>query len=170
MNEKAITMKKEISVVANHRALVISKGFLTYVLLITALYLGLRRLTASPLYILLFLILLPNILSFAAKDYGEKSQSKLLQNIINEQPFLLGTLKKKYKYTKLHYTSNSISYLISIILIGLWQYSFNTQYYLPDYIKYIPAITIASGLAVRLVGIVFYQLKFRYDLINNRIR
>lgn len=170
MKDKAAIMKKEIRAVANHRALIISKLFLSSTLLIAALYLGFRRFPVSPLYILLFLNALPPVFSFAATDYGKKSQNKILQDIIKDDPFLLGTLKKKYKYTKLRYVTNSASYLISLILIGLWQYNYNQQYYLPDYLQLLPILLLASGIMIRLLGILFYQLKLRYDLSHNNVR
>lgn len=182
MNEKAAIMNKEIRAVAYHRALIISKWFLSSTLLIMALYLGIRRFPVSPLYILLFLNILPPIFSFAANDYGKKKQykmngqanslvmNKILQDIIKDDPFLLGTLKRKYKYTKLRYVSNSASYLISLILIGLWQYNYNQQYYLPDYLQMIPILLLGSSIMIRLLGIVFYQLKLRYDLTHNKVR
>ena len=170
MNKKTTIMNKEIHAIASYRALMFSKWFLSICLLIMALYLGIRRFPVSPLYILLFLNALPIIFSFAVIDYNKKGQNKLLQNLVKEDSFLLGTLKTKYKYTKLRYAANSISYLTAIALMGLWQYSYNVQYYVPVYLKNIPVFILASGLAVRLVGIVFYQLKLRYDLSNNKVR
>lgn len=170
MNEKTIIMNKEIHAIASHRALLISKWFLSFFLLITALYLGIRRFPVSPLYILLFLNALPIIFTFAVNDYSKKVQNKLLQNLVKDDSFLLATLKSKYKYTKLSYIANSISYLTAIILMSLWQYNYNVQYYISSYLKNIPVLIIASGLTVRLVGIVFYQLKLRYDLSHNNVR
>ncbi len=170
MNEKTTIMNKEIHAIASYRALLVSKWFLSLFLLIIGLYLGIRRFPASPLYILLFLNALPIIFTFAAKDYYKKEQNKLLKNLVEENSFLLGTLKSKYKYTKLAYASNSISYLIAIALIGLWQYSYNTHYYVPGYLRNLPVLILASGLAVRLVGVLFYPLKFRYDLSHNKVR
>jgi hypothetical protein len=170
MNEKTKIMNKEIHAIASHRALLISKRFLSFCLLITALYLGIRRFPVSPLYILLFLNALPIIFTFAAKDYNKKGQNNFLQNLVREDSFILGTLKSKYNYTKLNYVTNSISYLTAIALIGLWQYNYNMQYYISSNLKSIPVLILASGLTVRLVGIVFYQLKLRYDLSHNNIR
>ncbi len=169
MNEKTTIINKEIHAIASYRALLISKRFLSAFLLIMALYLGIRRFPVSPLYILLFLNALPIIFTFAVNDYYKKGQYKLLKNLVEEKPFLLGTLKSKYKYTKLGYVSNSISYLIAIVLIGLWQYNYNTQYYVSVYLKNIPFLILSSGLTVRLVGIVFYHFKLRYDLFHNKV-
>ncbi len=170
MNEKTKKMKKEIHAVASYRALLISKWFLSFLLLIMALYLGIISFPVSPLYILLFLNALPIIFTFAVNDYNKKGQIKLLQNLVKEDSFLLGTLKSKYKYTKLSYAANSISYLTAIALIGLWQYSYNMQYYVPGYLKNIPVLILTLGLAVRFLGIVFYQQKLRYDLSHNKVR
>ena len=169
MKEKAAIMKKEIRAVAYYRALIISKWFLTSVLLIMALYLGLRRFPISPLYILLFLNVLPPILSFAVIDYSKKAQYKLLQNMVRENDFLLGTLKKKYNYSKLRYISNSASYLISLILISLWQYNYSQSYYLPEHLRLIPILSLSVSILIRILGSGFYQLKFRYDVSHNKV-
>jgi hypothetical protein len=170
MNEKTKIMNKEIHAIASHRALLISKRFLSFCLLIMALYLGFRRFPVSPLYILLFLNALPIIFTFAVNDYNKKDQNNFLQNLVREDSFLLGTLKSKYKYTKLSYIANSISYLTAIALMGLWQYNYNVHYYISSYLRNIPVLILASGLTVRLVGIAFYQLKLRYDLSHNNVR
>lgn len=169
MNEKASIMKKEIRAVAHYRALLISKWYLSFLLLIVGLYLGIKRFPISPLYILLFLNALPPIFSFAAKDYGSKSQNRILQDIITDKPFLLGTFIKKYKYSKLHYVSNSASYLISLILISLWQYNYNQQYYIPTFLKMTPIIILVTSITLRMLGIIYYRWKFPYDIAHNRL-
>lgn len=169
MNEKAVIMKNEIRVVAHHRALMISKWILSFALLLVALYNGIRRIPISPLYILLFLNILPPILSLAANDYSKKSQNKVLLSIVRDEPFLLKTLKAKYKYTKLRYFTNSASYLVSLFLIGLWQYNYSQQYYLPNYLKSVPITLLASSFMIRLLGILFYRLKLPHDLANNKV-
>ena len=169
MNEKADIMIKDIRAVAYYRALIISKGFLSSVLLIIGLYLGLRRFPVSPLYILLFLNALPPILSYAAIDYSKKSQNKILQTMVKDNDFLLGTLKKKYNYSKLRYISNSASYLISLILIALWQFNYSQSHYLPEHLRLIPIQLLFVTILMRIMGNVFYSLKFRYDLAHNKV-
>ncbi|MDF2906467.1 MAG: hypothetical protein K0R34_1788 [Herbinix sp.] len=169
MNEKAAIMNKEIQAVASYRALLISKWFLSSFLLTVALYLGMLRFPISPLYILLFLNALPPIFTFAAKDYGKKSQNRILHDIITDVPFLLGTIKIKYKYSKLHYLSNSAAYLISLFLIGLWQYNYSQQYYLPIFLKTIPVSLLAISIVIRLIGIIYYRWKLPYDIAHNRL-
>lgn len=169
MNEKTAVMKKEIRAIASYRALMISKWFLSSALLIIALYLGIRRFPISPLYILLFLNALPAILSYVVNDYSKKSQSKILQEIRKDDPFLLGNLKKKYNYTKLRYASTSISYLVAIALIGLWQYNYTVFYYIPVKLKNVPILILAFALAIRLIGIISYRLKLHYDLSHNKV-
>lgn len=169
MNEKAAVMKKEIRAIASYRALMISKWFISSALLITALYLGIRRFPISPLYILLFLNALPVIISYTVNDYSRKSKNKIIQNMQKDDFFLLASLKKKYKYTKLRYISNSLSYLVALVLISLWQYNYNAFYYIPANFKYLPVRILATGLAIRLLGIVFYRLKLHYDLSYNKV-
>ncbi len=170
MNEKALTIKKEIRSIASHRALIISKYFLSFALLISGLYLGLIRLSATPFYILLFLYVIPIVISLSAEDHSRKTQHRLFQNIIRDKSFVLESLKTKYKYTKLRFVSNSLSYLTAIALIGLWQYNYKMQYYIPNHVKNIPVLILAVSLVIRFVGIIFYEQKLRYDLSHNKVR
>jgi hypothetical protein len=169
MNDKAVIMKKEIRAVAYYQALIISKRLLSILLLLMSLYLGLLRFPMSPLYVLLFLNALPFVISYASKEYSKKNQNRILLELVKDDPFLLSTLKKKYKYTKLRYMSNSVSYLFSLFLIGLWQYSYRIHYYIPDNLQNIPVLFLSSSLLVRLIGIIFYQWKLPYDLSHNKL-
>lgn len=167
MGKDAITMKNEIRAIAKFRSLIISRYFITLLLLIVSLYLGFIRYALSPFYILLALNVLPAILNNVFKEYACKS--KLLSDITKDQPFKLNYLKGKYKYSRLNYVSNSISYLITLLLIGLWQYNYSNSGNIKELIIYIPAIILVIGVLLRFLGNVFYQLKIHYDLSHNRV-
>jgi hypothetical protein len=169
MNDTASVMKKEIRLIAGFRALIISKYLLSLLLGFITLYLAQKNLTVSPLYVLLFLDLLPQIISYALKDYAKKSDHKILKAITEDHEFKLKQLKSKYKYTKLHYFSNSVSYLLALFLICLWQinYSHSMQNY-PGLVN-APLFLLATGLLVRFFGVIFYQFKLPYDLRHNKL-
>jgi len=169
MNENANIMKKEIRAVSNYRALIISKYYLTALLGITSLYLGFLRYAMSPLYILLLLNILPPVLVIAFNDYGKKYNVKVLLSIIKDAPFQLRNLKMKYRYSKLHYVTNSASYLFALILIGLWQYNYNTSANINTGLLKLPIIILTTAFSIRLLGVIFYQIKIPYDLEHNKV-
>jgi hypothetical protein len=167
MSEAAVIMKREIRLIAKYRALIISKYFITLLLCIMSLYLGIMRYALSPFYILLVLNILPPVLNHVIREYSGKN--RLLSDIRKDQPFKLKLLKNKYKYTRLNYVSNSISYLSALLLIGMWQYNYSASENMIDLIVPVPVIILAAGIFVRLLGIIFYQLKLSYDLSHNRM-
>ena len=169
MSENAIIMKKEIRAVSNYRALIISKCYLTSVLGIASLYLGFLRYAMSPLYILLLLNILPPILVIAFHDYGKKYKVKVLLSITKDTPFQLSSLKKKYKYSKLSYVTNSVSYLFALILISLWQFNYNTSVNINTGLIKLPVIILITGVSLRFLGSLFYKIKIRYDLSHNKV-
>ncbi|MHB8132416.1 MAG: hypothetical protein ACYDEX_25975 [Mobilitalea sp.] len=169
MSENAIIMKKEIRAVSNYRALIISKYYLTSVLGITSLYLGFLRYAMSPLYILLLLNILPPILVLAFLDYGEKYNVKVLLSITKDSPFQLRNLKTKYNYSKLRYVTNSVSFLFALILIGLWQFNYNTSVNINTGLLKLPIIILTTCISIRFLGAIFYQIKIHYDLSHNRV-
>ena len=168
MEQTSLIMKREIRVIANHRALMLSRYFLSILLGIVSLYLGFLRYPVSPLYILLFLNILPSIIKYAIHDYSNKNRNHFITAISAEKPFKLENLKAKYKYSKLVYISNSISYLLAIFLLCLWQINYsNTE--IDSIISILPLSILAAGLMSRFLGLFFYRIKLPYDLLHNRI-
>ncbi|MDF2945033.1 MAG: hypothetical protein K0S01_3891 [Herbinix sp.] len=169
MNENAITMKKEIRAVANYKAILISKNYITILLGIIALYLGIYKYIMSPLYILIVMNALPPILTFALKDYAEKYKLQALTNITEDKPFRLSNLKRKYRYSRVKYVANSISYLLALFLISLWQYKYNNSEDIQGILINVPVLILASGLALRFLTIIFFQIKLPYDVSHNKV-
>lgn len=169
MNETASAMKKEIRLIAGYRALIISKYYLSILLGITTLYLAQKRYTVSSLYVLLFLDVLPQIVSFALKDYAKKLDHKILKTLTEDHEFKLKQLKSKYKYTKVNYLSNSVSYLLALLLICLWQINYSQWMQNHPVLVYLPLFVLSSSLLIRFIGIIFYQFKFPYDLRHNKL-
>jgi len=169
MNQKALSMKKEIRIISKYRALIISKYYLFLLLILVSLYLGMINYAMSPLYIAIILYFLPMIVGFALKDYAKKYRHKILISIIEESPFLLNHMKSKYKYSKLNYISNAIAYVIALLLIALWQYNYSTMVRINPFLQIIPVLILFSALTLRYLGIIYYQIKLHYDLSHNRV-
>lgn len=169
MNKTAIAMKKEIRSVSNYRALLISKYYLNTVLLIITLYLGMINYAVSSFYVLLMLNLLPPILSAGFKDFNTKYDISLMKRIVLDSPFLLNSMKKKYRYTHLRYITNSISYIIAFLLLAIWQYSYNRTDNLLPRLAFVPLFVALSTLILRITGSIFYRLKLRYDILHNKV-
>lgn len=169
MEEKASVMQNEIRLISKYRSLIISKYYLTLLLSLTSLFLGLMQLPVSPLYILLLLNVLPPILSLAIIDYSQKHNNKILCNITQENTFQLDTLKSKYKYSNMNYFSNSTTYLITILLICLWQINYNNAESINTLLRKLPLVILISGLILRFLSVLIYRAKFNYDLSNNRV-
>jgi hypothetical protein len=169
MNKETTNMKMEIRAIANYQALIISKYYINIMLILITLYLGFFRYNLSSLYILIVLNLFPNALAVGIKDYVKKTGNRILTTITTDNSFQFNILKQKYKYTRLKYVSNSITYLITLILISLWQYRNYIDQYLRYEVKNLPLLVLMTGLFLRLLGILYYRLKLSYDLYQNKV-
>lgn len=169
MNQKVNTIKTEIHTIANYQALLLSKYYITAILLLISLYLGFLRYNLSSLYILIVLNIFPHALSILIKDLAGKTENRILVGITIDNNFQLSKLKRKYLYSKLKYVSNSITYLITLFLIGLWQSRNNIDFYLRDDIKNLPFLVLLTGLSLRLLSILYYRIKLPYDLSHNKV-
>jgi hypothetical protein len=168
--KKIRTMNNEIKTISKYRALMIGKYYMTLCLILSFFILGYQNYTDIPVYILLFLYILPPVLSFALRDYIKRYNIKILQNISNITPFILSTLKKKYCYSRVNNISNSISFFIALILLSLWQYNYyNISDRISIFCLYSPAIILVSSVLIRYSSIIFYYFKLSYDLKNNKV-
>lgn len=169
MNKTASAMKIEIRMIAGYRALTVSKYYLFIILGSMTLFLAQRNLAVSPLYILLFLAVLPKVLSTALKDYSKKIDHKLLKAVTEDPEFILKQLKNKYKYSKLRYFSDSASYLLAVFLLCLWQINYSRSMQRYPILLYAPLAILASSLLVRFLGVIYYRIKLPYDLRYNKL-
>lgn len=171
MNEfdRAAVMRKEIRSISNYRALLISKYFISISLVISSFFVGYYGYAASPVYILLLFLVLPSILTFAFKDYSTRLENKILKNITKDNPFVLNSLKRKYSYSKVNFVSNSVIFFFILLLILLWQLSLYRIVYVNPIILYQPTMIITSGVMLRIILIIYYQIKLPYDLTHNKL-
>lgn len=147
----------------------ITKYYLTIALTISFLLLVIVGDTESAFYILLTLNAIPPILSFILKDYSKKKAHSYLFTFIEDNRFILDNLKCKYKYQKIKHITNLISYLIALVLLILWQYTYLSKDRIIQQFIYLPTALLVSSLFFYLILIVFYIIKIKYDLTNNNL-
>lgn len=169
MNETANIMKKEIRLIAGYRALIISRYILTTLLGIITLYLGQKNYAVSSLYVLIILNTCPYILIYALKDYAKNSSNKFLKAVTEEKEFKLKLLKSKYKYSNVSYFANSVSYILALLLICLWQLNYNRTMYGHPFLKTLPLEILVFSLVVLVIGVIFYQIRIPYIIRHNKL-
>lgn len=166
---KKRTIQLEIIKTSLYRALIITRFYLTACLAISFLLLVVVGYTESAFYILLTLNAIPPILSFVIQDYSKKNVNSHLHSFIEDNSFTLYNLKVKYGYQKVKHITNFISYLITLILLLLWQYAYLLKGGISQEFVYLPTVLLLSSFLIYLVLIVFYIFKIKYDLTNNNL-
>lgn len=169
MNEKALIMKAEIRSISSYRALIISRISLSLCLTASAFYVGILGYPASPIYILLMLNLLPSILSYLFKDCAKKYKNRFFNFITEDAAFYLRILKKKYHYSRLDHVTNSLSFIITLVLLIFWQYYCNTLQTINLFIIYQPSLIIIINILIRFLSIIIYRFKLPFDLSHNHL-
>lgn len=168
-NNKKGTIQSEIIKTSLYRSLIITKYYLTTFLAISFLLLAVAGYTESAFYILLSLNAIPPILSIILKDYSKKQPDSWLFSFMEDNAFILDNLKAKYSYLKIKHITNFVSYLITLVLLILWQFTYLSKGGILQQFIYLPTILVVSSLFVHLMLFVFYIFKIKYDLSNNRL-
>lgn len=163
------TIQSEIIKTSLYRALIITRYYLTICLTISFLLLAIAGYTESAFYILLALNTMPSVLSFIVTDYSKKKPDSWLFFSIKDNTFILENLKTRYGYKKIMHITNFVSYLITLVLLILWQYTYLSKGGIIQQFIYLPTILILSSLLVHLVFVVFYIFKIKYDLSNSKL-
>lgn len=167
--KKALQMKNEIKVVANFRILKIWKVYLMVFLIVSAFYVQYLGYAETPIYLLILLFLCPSIISYILKDLHRRFPHKILAFSIEEMPFILNTLKRRYQYERLSYLSDSITYLFILILICLWQFNLSNQVNAPFLLVSLPKAIIIGSLLIRYIGSFLYRVKLSHGLSEKKI-
>ncbi|MDF2539030.1 MAG: hypothetical protein K0S76_2051 [Herbinix sp.] len=168
-NDKAITMKKEIQAVAHYKALRITKYYLIIALILSTLLTGYSGYPSSSFSILFVFLVLTPILSFTLKDYSSRNDNKFLKALTQDPPFYLNTLKKKFRYSKVQYTAETISFYFTMLLLFLWLYHLRSYEHINPLVLYQPVIIIISCIILRVFAGIIYKLNINYDLMHNKI-
>lgn len=156
MKQNTKQINYEIRAFSRYRALLISKYYITIFLLLFLLNLPLDQ--HSAIYILIILNIFPFVFTQVFKEH-----------IKAEKPFLLIMLKNKYRYSRIHYLSNSFSFLLALVLLCFWQLSLNHQTTDSIYNMFFPIFLLISSIILRIFCYIFYQIKIRHDLSTNQI-
>lgn len=169
MNEKSLLMRNEIRVISGYRALVLSKYYIITVLSLITIYLSVVRFAASSFYILITVVVFPPILKSAVKDYSKGHNNRFLTEFLLDKSFQLTALKKKYHYTRANHVINSVTYLITIFLICLWQINYSMAINLNPFLRKLPFLVLITGLTLRFLAVIIYHIKLPYDIMHNKI-
>lgn len=110
--------------------------------------------TASPIYILFSLALLPPLMK-AMFFSSEKSQKR-------EPAMAYPLFCKKFHYNYITYQSMSASYLLLFVLLAAWHISYTLVTEVPDFIGRIPMLLGSISLLTRILSVLGYRLYFRF--------
>ena len=110
-------------------------------------------LTASPLYILLALALLPSVIK--AMFFSSEQKKR-------EPAMAYPLFCKKYRYNLVLYRSMNISYLLLFILLAAWHISYVSHTDIPAVIRTLPSLISSLSLLTRVLGGVAYRIYFRF--------
>ena len=109
--------------------------------------------TASPLYILLTLAVMPGLLK-AMFFSGPKKETE-------EKPLAFPLFCKKYQYNLTSYKSMNLAYLLLFVLLAAWQISYSLVEDFPGIVTGLPALISVISLLIRILAFVGYHLYFR---------
>ena len=110
--------------------------------------------TATPLYILLMLALLPSCVK--AMFFSDKQQKKR-ENVLAFPLFC-----KKYNYNLYTYKSMNIAYFLLFLLFAAWQFSYTGTENTPAIVTALPALLAFVSLLLRILGVIGYRIYFRF--------
>lgn len=108
--------------------------------------------TASPLYILLTMAVMPAILK--SMFFSAKKEEK------RENALAFPLFCKKYHYDLAMYKSMNLAYLLLFILFAAWHISYSLVEAVPSVISSLPALIAALSLLTRILGSIGYRLYF----------
>ena len=108
--------------------------------------------TASPLYILLSLAVLPSVCKTIFFS-GQKESKR-------ENSMAFPLFCQKYHYDPVMYRSMNLAYLLLFILFAAWHFSYSRNETAPAIITCLPALTACTSLLLRILGIIGYRLYF----------
>ncbi|MBQ8040549.1 MAG: hypothetical protein IJ274_11905 [Lachnospiraceae bacterium] len=139
--------------VASHCGLRLSY-YITATLLILAflVLIPTEHRSASPLYILLMLAVLPSLLKSMLFS-GKNAQKK-------ENNLAFPLFCKKFHYDSCQYKAMSLSYFLLFILFAAWHISYAFATNVSGPVTLLPAGTAAISLLSRILGTIGYRLYF----------
>lgn len=109
--------------------------------------------TASPLYILLTLAVMPGLLK--AMFFSGKKEEK------REKALAFPLFCEKYRYNLISYKSMNLAYLLLFILLAAWQVSYRLVEDFPAIVTSLPILVAAASLISRIFASIGYRLYFQ---------
>ena len=111
--------------------------------------------TATPLYILLTMAVLPSIIEAMFFSSHKEKRENL------EFPLF----RKKYNYNQIKFSSMKIAYVLLFVLLAAWHISY-INYTTNDtitslFIPKLPSVLAITALLLRILGTLGYRLYFR---------
>lgn len=110
--------------------------------------------TGSPLYILLFLALLPSLVHTILFS-SEKQKNEKRENSLSFPLFC-----KKYRYQSSFHQAMKIAYFFIFLLLAAWHISCSSDTELPELLRMLPAGIAALSLITRVFGTIGYRIYF----------
>lgn len=110
--------------------------------------------TASPLYILLCLAVLPSLMD--AIFFSNQKNKK------REKQSSFPLFCQKYRYSEIRYNSMNLAYFLLFILLAAWHISYATTTDIPMYVTLLPSLTAILSLITRFLGMLGYRFYFRF--------
>ncbi len=107
--------------------------------------------TASPLYILLTLAVLPSLVK--AMFFSDSKKQK-------REPLSFPLFCKKFHYDHIIYQSMNLSYLLLFLLFAAWHISYSRSETVPAFIAALPGLIAGLSLLIRILGVFGYRLYF----------
>ena len=145
-------INKDALYIANHCALSLAKRCLTIMLIASFVVTILIGADSIPsFYILLTVNLFPYIISYMIRTEDRET--------------LLPDTAKRYHYTWLNYRSNSMSFLLNILFLFLWQQRNLNKEHPCTLIMYLPLMILFIVVIIRLVAIPYYRFKIHHILL-----
>lgn len=112
--------------------------------------------SASPLYILLSLALLPSLLKSMLFP-ADKPQTQKRENTLAFPLFC-----KKYRYDYPSYKAMNLAYLLTFVLLAAWHISYSQSTDLPTHVTLLPMGIAVLSLLTRLFGTLGYLFYFHF--------
>ena len=110
--------------------------------------------SASPLYILLTLAVLPSVVK--AMFFTEEKNKK------KEYAPAYPLFCKKFRYDFIAYKAMNVSYLLLFVLFAAWHISCSSQQDIPALLQNLPVLLACISLLIRIFAVLGYLLYFRF--------
>lgn len=157
----AVELEQEIRLVAGYRSAMQCRIGLSVTFGLFLLYsAAIAYITATPLYLFLFLNIVPWLLEMFLSSVKKLSFHKKI---------VLPELRKHYHYNTLRYTANRLTLLIVFFLLILWQSVFHRNGLTREWLTFTPVVCMAWIVISRTLLPLFLAHRMKKRLLSGRI-